>query len=218
LLGINQTNRAAFNAEMPKGRTNSWLQDLHEVDVWGHWKVTYRDVQILGPSNRLYAVYNLTDHDLSNAANRTALKALLLKAATLVDSDGNGLPDEWEQKHFGSLPSKPTDDPDGDGFDNRTEFAWGTDPTDAQSKPRLAYSITGDGQFMVSYYRWGGGVFNYSMEASSDLQTWDGSSLSVRYGNAQNLYDGSGRSQMTVYPTQQVKSYPRSFLRLLVIP
>jgi hypothetical protein len=155
---------------------------------------------------------------LSNPANRTALKGILIQAATLLDSDGDGLPDQWEQKYLGGLASKPTDDPDGDGFDNRTEFAWGTDPADPKSKPRLAYGITGDGRFFVSYYRWGGGVFNYLMEASSDLKTWDGTSLSVLYGSPQNLYDGSGRSQMIFYPTQQVKSYPLSFLRLLVTP
>lgn len=203
---------------MTAGRTNSWLQDKPEVDVWGHWKVTYRDIQILDPSNRLYAVFNVTDHDLSNPANRTALKGILIQAATLLDADGDGLPDQWEQKYFGSLASKPTDDPDGDGFDNRTEFASGTEPTDPKSNPRLAYGITGDGRFFVSYYRWGGGVFNYMMEASSDLKTWDGTSLGVLYGSPQTLYDGSGRSQMIFYPTQQVKSYPLSFLRLLVTP
>lgn len=54
----------------------------------------------------------------------------LFHAAGKTDSDGDGLPDWWEDAN-GTNPDSAADstaDPDGDGVDNRTEFAAGTNP------------------------------------------------------------------------------------------
>ena len=53
-----------------------------------------------------------------------------------VDTDGDGLPDEWEEK-FGldAKTADADDDKDGDGFTNAEEFAAGTDPSDKSSHP-----------------------------------------------------------------------------------
>ncbi len=53
-----------------------------------------------------------------------------------LDTDGDGLPDEWEKK-FGLDPAKADADvdSDGDGFTNAEEFAAGTDPSDKNSHP-----------------------------------------------------------------------------------
>jgi hypothetical protein len=51
------------------------------------------------------------------------------------DSDCDGLPDAWELAH-GLNPNDPSDalgDPDGDGLNNREEFALGTDPRKADT-------------------------------------------------------------------------------------
>jgi pectate lyase len=48
-----------------------------------------------------------------------------------ADSDGDGMPDEWEIRH-GFDPKDPSDGPkdkDGDGYTNLEEFLNGTDPT-----------------------------------------------------------------------------------------
>ena len=63
------------------GRVLPWLQDDLAHDVWGLWAVTYRDCVILDPANEVFAIYNLTTHDLGTAANRDELKALLIAAA-----------------------------------------------------------------------------------------------------------------------------------------
>src|SRR5207244_1459286 len=53
----------------------------------------------------------------------------------LADTDGDGLPDEWELAHH----LNPTDsadaslDSDGDGVGNADEYLAGTDPLDAEN-------------------------------------------------------------------------------------
>ena len=52
-----------------------------------------------------------------------------------ADSDGDGMPDEWERK-YGLNPQDPADaglDSDEDGFTNLQEFLDGTDPLDPKS-------------------------------------------------------------------------------------
>jgi hypothetical protein len=50
--------------------------------------------------------------------------------STHVDSDGDGMPDDWEQYYFGLNGTNPNDDSDGDGVSNYGEYVTGTNPTD----------------------------------------------------------------------------------------
>jgi hypothetical protein len=58
-----------------------WLQDTNTANVWASWAVTYRDVLVLNGENVPVAVYNLTEHDLTDAGNYAALKKLMIDAA-----------------------------------------------------------------------------------------------------------------------------------------
>jgi hypothetical protein len=81
ILGINEAGQESGNSLIVSGRTIPWLQDTDSEHVWSDWKVTYRDVVVLDPENRVAAVYNLTEHDLSVPANYDSLKALLVRVA-----------------------------------------------------------------------------------------------------------------------------------------
>lgn len=53
-----------------------------------------------------------------------------------LDSDGDGLPDLWEENNCGSVTGcEPKDDLDKDGYTNREENEANTDPRDPDSKP-----------------------------------------------------------------------------------
>ena len=64
--------------------------------------------------------------------------------AAAVDTDGDGLPDEWEKKYGLNLndPADAESDGDGDLFTNLEEFEAKTDPTDPRDHPDYLASLT----------------------------------------------------------------------------
>jgi hypothetical protein len=53
----------------------------------------------------------------------------LVFAVGEIDSDADGLPDNWEIQYFGNLNQTATGDPDGDGINNLQEYQQGRNPT-----------------------------------------------------------------------------------------
>ena len=51
----------------------------------------------------------------------------------VTDTDGNGLPDIWEELYFGKLGVDPNADPDGDGLTNLQEYLHQTNPLEADT-------------------------------------------------------------------------------------
>jgi hypothetical protein len=85
-------------------------------------------------------------HDVAlrvrDAGNTTA--QLWRVTVTVLDGDGDGLPDGWETA-FGTDPARDDAraDPDGDGADNTTEYARGTDPRVADARGDAAVDGAG---------------------------------------------------------------------------
>ena len=77
LLTVNAAGYASGLPTMANEGDLPLLQDHPDIDAWGQWQVTFRDVVVLGRNNERLGAYNLTEHDLSDPSNYDALKSLL---------------------------------------------------------------------------------------------------------------------------------------------
>jgi len=68
------------------------------------------------------------DFDADGVGNRAELQQGT-DPFSAADTDGDGLPDDWEIRYFGSLAQSGSADPDGDGLTNLQEWQAATDPT-----------------------------------------------------------------------------------------
>lgn len=105
-----------------------------------------------------------------------------------VDSDGNSLPDYWENLKFGAIgTTTATADSDRDGAPNIEEYWAGTDPLDRTSRFLITQYSLAEGQVMVN---WSSVVDKrYVVEISSDLNSWIATSA---------LIDGNGNEMSRV--------------------
>jgi subtilisin family serine protease len=110
----------------PSG-TRSVLQQFNSdtnagpVD-WTYWSTHH----FYEPSAGQWRV-EVGDEFLGSTGNVLAL-SLLVTGIPILDSDGDGLDDNWELSMFGNLLSNAQDDPDDDGYNNAMEQAMSTDP------------------------------------------------------------------------------------------
>ncbi len=103
-------------------------------DTHSHWVICVDGLpaRLLGPNGATFSVAQ---------ANRAATFRLDLEVPLdPVDTDGDGIPDWWEEQ-FGLNKQDPADaalDPDGDGLSNLVELRSGYDPTQDSRQPALA--------------------------------------------------------------------------------
>lgn len=60
-----------------------------------------------------------------------------IKVNPASDTDGDGLPDDWEREYFGDLSQSPDGDYDNDGFTNLEEWEKGWNPLEAAKVPNV---------------------------------------------------------------------------------
>ncbi len=90
-----------------------------------------------------------------------------------TDSDGDGMPDDWEIDH-GFNPSSAADgalDADNDGFTNAEEYAAGTDPRNANSRFSGKVVIEG-GVPVIHFLAQAGRSYTVQYSATLDGQDW----------------------------------------------
>jgi len=104
-----------------------------------------------------------------------------------ADTDGDGLPDSWENEKFGNLTADATADSDGDGTTNLMEYLAGTNPSSAASVFRPASHVAGGNLVLTvptvsgrSYRVWGTANLQGSW-TQHDTIAGDGSSVAWEY-------------------------------------
>jgi hypothetical protein len=88
------------------------------------------------------------------------------------DDNFDGLPDDWQTRHWGEDPTKwpgALVDSDGDGANNLQEFLAGTDPTDPTSVLKLEIVVTGEERRLVWNTQPG---LLYQVQSSTDGASW----------------------------------------------
>jgi hypothetical protein len=95
------------------------------------------------------------------------------QAAGAGDSDGDGLPDAWEQAHgtFVFIPDA-NDDPDGDGLTNWEEYLAGTHPNDGASALRFHQITANGGSVTMLFLATSNRTYSVLHRQSLETGTW----------------------------------------------
>jgi hypothetical protein len=87
-----------------------------------------------------------------------------------LDSDGDGLPDDWEQFYFNSLGAGATNSSDGDGLSNLAKYIEGANPTQPATDLQILtvnHNLSGtEIRFTFAPDR------QYNIQCSGDLRKW----------------------------------------------
>jgi hypothetical protein len=114
--------------------------------------------------------------------------------------------------------SQPAVDFDGDGFANAAEFAAGTDPTAAASRPSVAsglINVSGTDMLAISFRRRTTDQLVAVATSSTDLAAWSGPESAPVPGTTlqSQTPDGTGFEVATYRLHDSLANAPRSFLR-----
>lgn len=140
-----------------------------------------------------------------------------------VDSDGDGLPDAWEEGliavYGGTLASiNPNDDSDGDGISNLDEYLAGTYAFDPSDGFALALVGLNSGHAQLEFLAIRGR--SYTIQSSPNLQQW--SSVDFRIvtggvaGSLQGNYQATDVRMLRVEVPPQGGSSTNRYFRALV--
>lgn len=80
IITINETGLESGNDDLIAVSSLPLVQDDTTANVWTNWGAEWRDVYILDEDNTVVAVYNLTEHDLSDASSFEELYELFVAA------------------------------------------------------------------------------------------------------------------------------------------
>jgi hypothetical protein len=187
---------------------------------------------------------NATSSDLSFDLELTGT----LRAETIVtiivepgdpgntDADEDGLPDTWEQTHFGTKNAEPDDDPDVDGLANLVEYALGTDPANLArtagtntEEPSISIVEDGNQSYIEITFRRRKGTqtsgdlpsgytvdgITYTLQVSADLKSWQTGPTQIEASNTP-IDNGDGTETVKARLKQPVSTSTLQFVRLQV--
>lgn len=117
-------------------RTGSVFSAYHSMDGISWTFYASADIPMAGNIHAGLAVSAVNNQELNTAS----FDSVLVRPGINGDSDGDGIPNDWELAH-GLNPNSATDasqDPDGDGMSNLDEYRAGTNPGNAASVFRIS--------------------------------------------------------------------------------
>jgi hypothetical protein len=116
------------------------------------------------------------------------LKDVIVTDAVTLDTDADGLPDDWENTNFGNLNQTGSGDFDGDGQSNASEFAAGTLPASGTSFLGITSSTQAGAVISLTFNSVSGK--NYVAQSSPDLTTWTNIGSAVTASGASTTING----------------------------
>ena len=136
-----------------------------------------------------------------------------------ADTDGDGIPNGYEQAH-GLDPLNPADasaDNDGDGFSNLQEYLAGTDPNSAISTPFRLTSIVRQGNNVVLTWTTSGGT---TSQVQVTAGTGGGNYATNGFANlgAQLIIGGSGLVTTNFTDAGGATNVPARYYRVKLVP
>jgi hypothetical protein len=139
----------------------------------------------LGTGTNLLAVVASNAYGVA----RTSLVAVV-RTPPGADTSGNGLPDWWEEQHFGGIAAaNPAEDSDDDGANNADEYVAGTDPTD----PESLFALT---MVRAAPALPGTLVFEWSGVDGREYSIWMATNLSMSFSHVAGPIIPSGTAPM----------------------
>ena len=126
----------SYSVSLPQ----SSLYSLSQLNiVWNLETDWNTSVNVTGATLTWYYNYEATRDitvTVTQKTNSTNTTSEVIALQIIADLDGDGLPDLWERRYFGTTASSDgTTDYDGDGWTDMEEFKNGTDPTVKNPKP-----------------------------------------------------------------------------------
>ena len=189
MLGVNIPT-GGTNALMYAGKRTSWIRDTSVLKIQESWGAAYRDVVVLDANNRTVGVINVTINDLRVEANKTAMKNLIISAASPADTDNDKLPDYWETNTYGNLSRTPASLEPG-GIKVLQRWAHGASGV-VDVEPSIV--ALPDGSVSMIYTRRRGTALGLTVvpEFSEALASWGPDGQGWEEWTVRTRYDGSG--------------------------
>lgn len=179
-FAVGQTTNVAEGQLMPVGSQLTFDLNLNDPLIYGYVQQGLNDGKLMFAASSLVEAsfggpptYPNFYTIFSSIASSNEYPLLDIEGEivrTNLDSDGDGLLDDWENFYFGSLIHGATNDVDSDGVNNVAEYQAGTIPTVATNVFRLL-SIQHQSNVAELHFTFAPS-HQYSVQWSDDLQNW----------------------------------------------
>lgn len=179
-FAVGQSTNVAEGQLMPLGGRLSFDLNLDDPLIYGYVQRALNDgnlnfvaaslqaASFSGPPN--YPNFYTSFSPIATADQYPLLDIEGEIVRTNIDSDADGLPDDWENFYLGSLASGATNDVDGDGVNNLAEYRAGTIPASGASQFKVL-SLQRQGNTAEVHFTFAPS-HAYNIGWSDNLQSW----------------------------------------------